>query len=791
MLTHYFTIAYRHLLRNKATSFLHIAGLSSGMAVAMLIGLWVWNELSFNKHHQNYDRIVQLWQFVAFDAEKSSYNSLPIPLAEELRNNYPDFKLVSVATFNRESILAHGQKQFTKTGMYVEPAFVPIMSVKLLAGAANGLNDVRSIMLSQSLAQTFFGSENPINKVIKIDNKQTLKVTGVYEDFPGNSSFREVLFLAPWQWFVATNSYARNAQKEWDENSFQIFAQLTEQANVEKVSAKIKDIRMKLDNPPPYKPEFFLHPMSKWHLYADFQNGVNTGGLIYFVWLFGIVGVFVLLLACINFMNLSTARSEKRAKEVGIRKAIGSVRRQLIFQFLSESLLTVAISYSISILVVLVALPFFNEVANTNIRILWSNPVFWLSSLVFCLLTGFIAGSYPALYLSSFQPVKVLKGALKVDQSVVAPRKMLVVFQFTVSITLVIGIITVFRQIDYAKDRPTGYSRNGLIEVRINSPELNRQFASIKNDLFQSRAVVAFSESTGSVTDDYGGVTNVDWPGKSPESHPLLMANRITHDYGKTIGWQLMAGRDFSEDFASDSSAIILNESALQLMALKNPIGETIYWNNKKYRIIGIIRDMIKNNPFEPVSPSFFVIDYESANVMNIKLAPQMGTREALRRVEEVYKKYNPAVPFEYKFVNEEYAKKFSHEERIGKLTTFFAILAIFISCLGLFGLASFLAEQRTKEIGIRKILGAPVFHIWRLLSKDFVFLVLIAFFLATPIAYYFLHKWLQNYEYRTQLPWWVFAAVGSGALIITLLTISYQAIKAALANPIKSLRSE
>ena len=790
MLRNYFKITFRNLLKHKGYSFINIFGLATGMAVAMLIGLWVWDELSFNKSHKNYDRIAQVWQFVNFDGTISSYNSVPIPMAEELRAHYPDFQATSVSTYTRDVILAAGDKKLTKSGNYVQPDFIDMMSFNILAGSRDGLKDVNSILLSESLAKAFFGSENPLNKIIRMGNKSDVKVTGVYEDLPYNSAFREVLFLAPWELFVANDGYAKRASDQWDENSFQLFAQLKQGPDVESVSAKIKDIRMKRADPPKYKPAFFLHPMSQWHLYTDFKDGKNAGGIVYFVWLFGIIGVFVLLLACINFMNLSTARSEKRAKEVGIRKAVGSVRGQLVFQFLSESLVITLIAFALALVFTQLALPLFNEIADKKVAILWSNPTFWLFGLGFSLLTGLIAGSYPALYLSSFQPIKVLKGTFKVSRFASVPRKALVVFQFTVSITLMIGIITVFRQIQHAKNRPAGYERSRLIEVNMNTPELYGHYEAMRTDLLNTGAVDGFSQSGGSITSQYGGTTNVSWKGKSPDSQPLLNANQITHDYGKTVGWKVIQGRDFSKDFSTDSSAMIINEAALQLMGFKNPIGEMVQ-NNKVYKVIGVVKNMIRQSPFEPVSPSFFTVNYNAVNVINLKLAPQLGTSEALDKVAGIFKKYNPEAPFEYQFVDEVYGRKFSDEERIGKLAAFFAILAIFISCLGLFGLASFVAEQRTKEIGIRKVLGATVAGLWQMLSKDFVLLVLISCFIAAPIAYYFLHNWLQHYDYRTELSWWIFAAAGLGSIVIALLTVSYQAIRAALMNPVKSLKTE
>lgn len=791
MLNNYFKIAWRNLLRNKISSFINIAGLAVGMAVAMLIGLWIWDEVSYNKNFKNYDRIAQLWQFVTFDVEKIPYTVMPIPLAEELRSNYPDFEAVSLSSNTITAVLSFENQVFSREGNFVEPVFPTMFSVEMLEGSRDALQDRHAIVLSESMAKTLFGSDNPMYKIIKIDNKENVKIAGIYKDFPNNSSLKDVFFLASWNLFTAMNENVKFDTDQWDSNNYQIFAQLKAGADFARVSTKIKDIRMKLDNPPRYKPEFFLHPMRKWHLYASFRDGVNNGGLITYVWLFGIIGMFVLLLACINFMNLSTARSEKRAKEVGIRKAIGSARSALIYQFFSESLLVVAIAFVLSLVLAELILPFFNNVADKNIHLPWLNPWFWLLGLGFSLVTGIIAGSYPALYLSSFQPVKVLKGTFRAGRLASIPRKVLVVFQFTVSVALIIGTIIVFRQIEYAKNRPVGYSRNGLIEVHMNTPEFDGHYDALRNDLLNTGAVQAVAQSYGSITADFGGTTDISWKTKTPGTSPLLMENLVTHDYGKTVGWNIIEGRDFSKDFIADTLSMILNENAVELMSFDNPLNETVTLHGKNYTVIGVIENIIKSSPFDQIQPTFFTINYDKVNVLNIKLAPQAKVREALSKVENVIKKYAPAAPFEYRFVDEEYAKKFGEEQRIGKLAAFFAVLTIFISCLGLFGLAAFVAEQRTKEIGIRKVLGASVLNLWQLLSKDFIILVLIALLIATPIAYYVMNNWIQNYTYRAEISWWIFASAGAGALGITLLTVSFQAVRAAVANPVESLKNE
>jgi putative ABC transport system permease protein len=792
MLNSYFTIARRNLLKNKASSFINIGGLATGMTVALLIGLWCHDELSFNKSFPNYDRIGKVWQFVTFDQSKgkASYEVMPVPLAAELRTKYPEFQSVSLASEDRQLVLGIGDKKITETGNYVEPGFPGMLSLKMISGDRGSLKDLHSILLSRTLARTLFGQKDPEGSVLKIGDTVAVKVAGVYEDFPENSAFKESHFLCAWDLYAATEPFVAQSKTNWDNNSFQIYAQLKSGADFGVVSAKIKDSRMKQQNPPAYHPEFFLFPMSRWHLYHDFQNGVNTGGTITFVWLFGIIGIFVLLLACINFMNLSTARSERRAKEVGIRKAIGSLRSDLIWQFLTESILVAMIAFGISLLLAGLVLPFFNGLSGKELDIPWTSPFFWLLGLGFSLLTGLIAGSYPALYLSSFQPVRVLKGTFKAGRLAAIPRKVLVVLQFTVSVTLIIGTIIVFRQIQYAKARAVGYSRGGLIELNINTPQLGAHFDALRTALLHSGAVAEAAESSCEITGQNGGTTAFAWHGEDPNQHPLFMSNQVTPEFGKTVGWQVSEGRDFSRAYGSDSTAIILNEAAVKFIGFKKPIGEEVGWGNNSYRVIGVVRDMVRESPFEPVKPSFFVLG-KSLSVIQVKLSPQLATSDALGRVAGVLKVYNPSNPFTYNFVDDAFNQKFGNEEFIRKLATFFAALAIFISCLGLYGLVSFVAEQRTREIGVRKVLGASLFNVWGLLSKEFMVLVTLSLLISIPVAYHFMHNWLKNYDYRAPLSWWIFGAAAFGALAVTLATVSVEAIKAALANPVKSLRSE
>jgi putative ABC transport system permease protein len=543
-----------------------------------------------------------------------------------------------------------------------------------------------------------------------------------------------------------------------------------------------------------YHPELFLHPMKDWHLKSSWQNGNNTGGLIQFVWLFGIIGVFVLVLACINFMNLSTAQSERRSKEVGIRKSIGSERSQLIFQFLTESFLVVLLSFALSIILVAITISNFNELADKELRLPILSFSFWFISFGFIIITGLLAGSYPALYLSSFRPVEVLKGTFKSGISATIFRRVLVVFQFTVSIALIIGTIVVTKQIQFTKDRPMGYDVNNTIMIWSHTPDFIGKYELLRSELKSKQAIVEMTESTSPLTGIFSHDGDFSWEGKDPNAQFNFATIQVTHDYGKTTGWEIIEGRDFSREYSSDSLAFILNKTAVKYMNLENPLGQMVVSGEgnsaTKFRVVGVVNDILMESPFQAIEPTIYAIGNRDMDCMTLKLNPNKSTAAALALVEEVFSELLPAIPFDYRFVDQEHDRKFAAEERIESLSSIFALLAIFISCFGLFGLASFVAEQRTKEIGIRKVLGASVFNIWKMLTRDFVVLVFLSCFLAVPIAYYMLTDWLQNFEYRTDLPWWIFAIGGAGAIIITLLTVSFHAIKSAIRNPAKSITS-
>ena len=796
MLRNYFKIAWRNLIKNKGLSLINITGLAVGMAVVILIGLWINDEVTYNQNHENYDRIAHVMMHKTSNGEKRTRTTMPFPIGHELRDKYGDsFDHVVMSSYHGDNILSVDNKSLTKSGGFMEPDALKMLSLKMIYGDWDGLKTPNSVVISQSTAKAFFGDANPVGKPMKISNLLDVYVTGVYQDIPFNATFNALEFIAPWELYVSSYSWVRYARDNnlWDNNSYQLYVQIAEGTTMKSVNAKVKDaVYNNLpDDSKRNHPELVLHPMKDWHLRSDWKNGVNVGGFIQYVWLFGIVGLFVLLLACINFMNLSTAQSEKRAKEVGVLKSIGSSKGQLINQFLSESFLVVVLAFILAISIVFLAIPSFNQLADKHIIFPYKNTVFWLINIGVILITSLIAGSYPAFYLSAFRPVKVLKGAFRAGKSATRFRETLVVVQFTVSVVLVIGTIVVKKQIDHSKERSIGYEKNGLVMIQKVTEDYEGKYNTLRSELLNSGAISEMSESSSPLTEVWSGGGGFEWKGKDPDFLTNIVTVCVSHDYGNTVGWNLAKGRDFSRAFSTDSTAFILNEAAVKYMGIKDPIGKIIRWNGQDHQVIGVVEDILTESPFEPVKQAVYMIKYDNTNWIELKLNPMKSVSESLASIKTVFNKHAPNVPFEYQFVDDTFAKKFMAEERIRKLATIFTFFAIFISCLGLFGLASFLVEQRTKEIGIRKVIGASVFNLWKLLSKDFIVLVLLAIIIAIPLAYYGVTNWLNNYEYQTEVSWWVFAVSGIGAIAITVVTVSFQAIKAANANPIKSLKTE
>jgi len=794
MLKNYFKVAWRNLVKNKVYSFINIAGLASGMAVAMIIGLWIYDEVSANKHFKNYESVYQVMMHQTFDGIRSSQTALPYPLGEELKAKYPDFKAVAMCDWGQEHSLIYGEKKINKPGHFIGEEAMSIFSFDVLNGSKQALHDPYSIVLTDETAKILFGNENPIGKIVKLDNATNLKVTAVVAKQPKNSSL-SFDYLMPWQLQETIDSSIKQYHKtNWGNNSWQAFAQLNDNASALNVNTKIKNTVIAHftdeNTLKSIKPELFIHPMAKWRLYSDFKEGKNTGGFIKYVRMFGILGLIVLIIACINFMNLSTARSEKRAKEVGIRKAVGSLRKQLISQFLSESILIAVLAFMLALLIVAVALPFFNQLTKKDMSLQISSPLFWGIMILFTAFTGLLAGSYPAFYLSSFNPVRVLKANLKAGRSGSLPRKILVVLQFACSVVLMIGTIIIYQQIQFGKNQPIGFNNKGLITVNW-SDDISKHYDALRQELLNTGAVASICKSNSPPSEIHSNNNGWEWKNSKPVEKSTIFSTIVTdYDYTKTLGIKLREGRDFSREFA-DSNGVLLNEAAVKRMNLKNPVGEMLKWNDKPMVVLGVIPDIQMESPYRAVSPLTIIFDKNWVSYINIRMNPSIPASKAISIMKPIFDRYNPAFPFEYKFVDEEYAKKFNYEELVGNLSAIIAILAVFISCLGLFGLASFTAEQRVKEIGVRKVLGASVLNLWQLLSRDFIILVLVSCAIATPLAWYFMTDWLKTYDNKITIGIGVFVVVASVAIIITLITVSFQAIKAAMANPVKSLRSE
>jgi len=787
MIKNYFKIAWRNLWKNKGFSFINIAGLATGMCGAILIFTWIQNELSFDQFHKNADDLYKVWNRSDKDAGNNVYtwDVTAAPIAPELKQKFPEVKATARVYWPNDRLFNYKEKSIIGTGLDVDPQFLSMFSFPMVNGNTHALDDPKGIVLTVSLAKRIFGSEDPTDKVLRINDNENYKVTGVVTDPPTNTQFQfdYLVSLAP---MIGTSE-----SNNWANASFNTYVQLQPGANAELFDKKMKGIVQQHDST--LHSSIFLHPAKKWHLNSRFENGIAVGGAIETVRILAVIAALILLIACINFMNLSTAQSEKRGKEVGVRKVIGANRFAIIKQFLTESILITVIAAVFAIVLVQLTLPAFHELAGVKLLINYNNPYLWLAGIGFVLFTGLLAGSYPAFYLSSFRPVKVLKGLFKSKGQVISPRKVLVVTQFTVAIVLIISTIIIYQQINYVQNRDNGYVRNNLVEHPINGA-IGKNFDVIKNELLSSGAAVAVSKTSLPVTIDGSSTSGLNW-GDMDASHKNVSFSRFATygDFVKTFGFKLLAGRDIDfNKFPSDSSAVIINEASLQAMGFKDPIGQTIVLGNNRLTIVGVIKNFIIGSPSQEVKPMVvFGSKNWYYNSITFRFNSNIPVSSNLKTAEAIFKKYNPAYPFQYHFVDQAYAEKFKTEQRTGKIAFTFSALTILISCLGLFGLAAYMAENRAKEIGIRKVLGAGIVNLMQLLTRDFVILVLISILIAAPIGWWFMSKWLQDFNYRIQISWTIFLYSGLVAVLIAIVTVSFQAGKAAMANPIKSIKTE
>lgn len=785
MIRNYCRVAWRNLLHNKTLSAINITGLALGMAFALLIGMWVQYEKSFDQFHTNGDRIGIFIKHQLFNDTKTTQYSTPLPLFHLMQHDYPEVKRATRISQSDRFGIAYGTNKFLKTGMCVDPAFLQMFSFPLIQGNVNtALNDVNSIVLTQSQARALFGDASPLGQTVKIDNMEA-QVTGVMKDLPPNSSF-QFDFLMPFSMMERESKFVKDANNNWGVNFAWIVVELIPGASMEGLSKKVRDLLNQHD--PGHNNQFLdLQPFSRLHLYNEFKDWKEAGGRITYIHLFSVIGIFVLLIACINFMNLSTARSEKRAKEVGIRKAIGSGRTQLIGQFLSESVITALIAFVLAIILIVLIQPFLSQVGVLHVK--FSLQHIWMA-LGICIATGLLAGSYPAWYLSSFIPVRVLKGVVKTGKNPVTLRRVLVVFQFAISIALIICTTIIFQQIRHAKARSMGYDPNNLLSVQAN-PILDKNYAALKQELLNTGQLEAVTRTSQPMTANFNKWSDFDWQGKDPKAEIAMDVIMGDWDYDKVTGMQLLQGRSFEASHPSDSTAVILNETALKTIGYTDPIGKTIKSGKKTLTIIGIIKDMVLYNPYQTAYPLAIIFERDQPNNMLLRLRKGADLSKTLNIITPIFERYNTEQPFVYTFTDQDFANKFEMENQVGSLAASFALLAILISSMGLFGLAMFMAERRTKEIGIRKVMGASMPQLWVLLSRDFVWLVLLAAVVATPCAFFLMRQWLNHFDYRIGISWQVFAGAGILSCIIALLTVSSQAIRAALLNPVISLKSE
>lgn len=786
MFKNYLKIAWRNLIRNKSFSLLNITGLSIGLAVTGLIMIWINFDIGIDQYHENKDRIYEVYNQHPVDGEIWTWNSTPKIMAPTIKKDYPEVERISRYFYDNEFLFARNDKRIKSTGTIVDPDFLHMFSFPLLEGNLETvLEDVNSVVITETFAKRLFGNESAVGQVVKVDNEDSFIVTGILKDLPNNTGFN-FEFLIPWA-YVHQKGWD---DENWGNNSIATYLMLSEGINYESFSNKIKTLREKYDKESPDMVTF-LYPWTRYWLYSNFENGKEAGGRIDLIRMFGIIALIILIIACINFMNLSTARSEKRAKEVGIRKVVGAKKSALVGQFLGESILVSFLAALLAFVLILICLPAFSTLIERPLSLDITNLTFWLISLGVVLFTGIIAGSYPALYLSRFKPSSVLKGTFKKLNASVTPRKILVVLQFSAAIILITASIIITQQMRKVQDRQSGYSKNNLIYSMLEG-DLEKNYTLIKEELIASGTAVSVTKTGSPITETWSNSWGLEWNGKDEDNKVLVHRLPVDDTPVKTFGLELTEGRDFDlVNYPTDSTAVIINESALELMGFEEPMGQIIKDNGIDWHVIGVVKDFVMNSPFQKVDP--MVIEGAKAwfNVLHVKFNDAIGTKEGLASVESVFRKYNPEYPFNYEFVDQRYAKKFDDEQRTGKLVGLFTLLTIFISCLGLFGLASYMAENRIKEIGIRKVLGASVRSITTLLSKDFLKLVLIAIVLAVPISWYLMSLWLEEFAYRITISWWIFALAGISAVGIALLTVSYQAVKAAIVNPVMSLRSE
>lgn len=785
MLKNYLKIAFRNLQKNKGFTAINIVGLAIGMAAAILIMLWVRSEFTYDRFYSKTDQIYAVGIKDVWGGETVKHFYTPKPMAAALKTDFPEINNVARVNKGTGFLLTRGEIKLSKEqGVFVDSTFLKIFDYKVLAGnPVEALKKPNQIVLTKSIADRLFGQTDPLNQTIKLDSTQISTVSAIIEDIPDNSFMKGTTYLVPWT-LMEKIGYSDDY---WGNNSIQTYIELDQNVNIDQFQKNIKGFLQKhTEN----KAENFIEPIADQWLYSNYtEMGKPTSGRIGMVRSFIAIACFILIIACINFMNLSTAQSEKRAKEVGVRKVVGANKGLLIYQFLIESILIACIAGILALLITMLALPYFGHLISRTLAMPYTDIPFWSVFIVFVLFTGILSGSYPAFYLSSFIPVKVLKGKLLHAQRNFNPRKVLVIVQFCIAIILIVTTIAIQKQIKHAQNREIGYNKDKLINI-IDQGKIGKNKLLIKNALISSGIASNVSRTSSPLTENWSN-NSMNWDGKPKDNNTMFTRFGVDDNLVNTAGLKLIAGRDFDlTTFPTDSSAMIINESAAKVFNFDDPIGKTIV-DGRDWHIIGVIKDFVQESPFNPVTPLVIQGAFAGTTITNIRLNDHIETQDALARIEKIFKEYNPEYPFEYAFVDANYAKKFKDFNQLGKLSSLFALLTIFISCLGLYGLTAYMAETRTKEIGVRKVLGASIISITKMLSQEFLLMVLLSCLIAFPIAYYISDDMLSSYTYRIQITWDIFLIAGSGTFVLTLLTVSYQSIKAAMVNPVKSLKDE
>ena len=788
MVKNYFKIAWRGLTKNRLYSLINIGGLAVGMAVSFILLIYVYNEFSFDKFNINNDRLYRVMRNQPSQGDLITSSATPTQLGGVMVKDIPGIEKFARTNGGGDNLVNYKGRSLKLNTIGADPALLEMFTFDFVRGnKRTALADQSSIIITESAAKAIFGESDPLGQTLKLNNKFLLKVSAVIKDNPANSSFRFKAIIS-WAQLEVQQNWIKTSG--WGNYSFTSYILLKSAASLAGVNAKVKDIvgrydLLNKDN------KIFLYPFAREHLYGEFKNGVNTGGAIETVKLFLLLAICILLVACINFMNLSTAQSEKRAREVGVRKALGAQRFSLVMQFMSESILMALVSFVFALILIACLINVFDNLINIRLVVPYGNVWAWLAAFGVTLVTGLVAGSYPALFLSSFKPIKVLKGQVVNARAVFTPRKVLVVLQFSFAIGLILSSIFIYKQINYVKDRPVGYDKAGLIEMPYEGA-LYKHFDSFRQDAINAGAITDAALTSMSIANNYSSSWGITWQGQLPGEDKIPIDQMATtYHIVNTYGLKLVEGRDFSTAYPSDTSAIILNQAAAAMMRFKHPLGQIVKYQEKNCTVVGVVENFVWGSPYEPVKPAIigFLPDW-SGNIA-LRLNPGQSITKSLATLGALYKKYNPDYPFQYQFTDEAFAEKFNQEKLLGTMATGFTCLSIIISCLGLFGLASFSAEQRKKEIGIRKVLGATTGNLWINLSGEFVWLVLISFVIGSAISYYYVHQWLAKFTYQTDINIWVFLATMVLSLTICLLTVSWQAIKAALSNPVNSLRSE